>query len=48
MAPPRSAHVQLSDILAFLIQQDDEVVDEFRQHDNMVTVVVMLSPKGFA
>ena len=27
--------------LAFLIQQDVEVVDEFRQHDGMVTVLVM-------
>jgi hypothetical protein len=26
--------------LAFLIQQDVEVVDEFRQHDGMVTVTV--------
>jgi hypothetical protein len=31
-----------------LIQQDGEVVDEFRQHDGMVTVMVMLSPQGFA
>ena len=27
--------------LAFLIQQDVEVVDEFRQHDGVVTVMVM-------
>ena len=26
--------------LAFLIQQGVEVVDEFRQHDDMVTVMV--------
>jgi hypothetical protein len=26
---------------AFLIQQDGEVVDEFRQHDGVVTVMVM-------
>jgi hypothetical protein len=26
--------------LAFLIQQDIEVVDEFRQHDGMATVTV--------
>ena len=26
--------------LAFLIQQDVEVVDEFRQHDNMATLMV--------
>jgi hypothetical protein len=31
-----------------LIQQDGEVVDEFQQHDGVVTVVVMLSPQGFA
>ena len=48
MTPPRSAHVQLGDVLAFLIQQDDEVVDEFRQHDGVVTVMVKLSPQGFA
>ena len=46
MAPPRSAHVQLGDVRTFLIQQDGEVVDEFRQHDDMV--MVMLSPQGFA
>ena len=27
--PPRSAHVQLGDVLALVIQQDVEVVDEF-------------------
>jgi hypothetical protein len=26
---------------AFLIQQDVEVVDEFRQHDSVATVMVM-------
>jgi hypothetical protein len=26
--------------LAFLIQQDIDVVDEFRQHDGVVTVMV--------
>ena len=30
MAPPRSAHVQLDDVLAFLIQQDGKVAYEFR------------------
>jgi hypothetical protein len=25
---------------AFLIQQDDKVVEEFRQHDGVVTVMV--------
>ena len=39
-APPSSAHVQLGDVLAFLIQQDSEVVDEFRQHDGVVTMLV--------
>ena len=29
---------------SFLIQQDGEVVDEFRQHDSMVMVMVKLSP----
>ena len=33
---------------AFLIQQDGEVVDEFRQHDGVVTVMVKLSLQGFA
>ena len=33
---------------AFLIQQDGEVVDEFQQHDGVVTVMVKLSPQGFA
>ena len=33
---------------AFLIQQDGEVVDEFRQNDDMVTVMVKLSLQGFA
>ena len=34
--------------LAFLIQQVVEVVDEFRQHDVVVTVMVKLSTQGFA
>ena len=36
---------------AFLIQQDGEVVDEFREHNGVVTVMVMLlrraSPKHY-
>lgn len=32
---------------AFLIQQDGKVVDEFRQHDGVVAVMVNLSPQGF-
>ena len=39
-APPRSAHVRLGDVLAFSIQQEGQVVDEFRQHDGVVTVLV--------
>ena len=39
-APPSSAHVRLGDVLAFLIQQRGEVIDEFRQHDGVVTVLV--------
>ena len=31
-----------------LLDPDDEVVDEFRQHDGVVMMVVMLSPQGFA
>ena len=34
--------------LAFLIQQGVEEVDEFSQHDGMVTVIVKLSAQGFA
>ena len=32
--------------LAFLIQQDVEVVDEFRQHDSVVTVMVKRSSQA--
>ena len=39
-APPSSAHVQLDDVPAFSFQQEGEVVDEFRQHDGVVTVLV--------
>jgi hypothetical protein len=31
-----------------LIQQDVEVVDEFRQHDGVATVTVKYSQQGFA
>ena len=34
--------------LAFLIQQGVEEVDEFRQHDGVVMVMVKLSAQGFA
>ena len=33
--------------LKLLIQQRVEKVDEFRQHDSVVTVMVMLSEQGF-
>ena len=39
-APPSSAHVRLGDVLAFSIQQQGEVADEFWQHDGVVTVLV--------
>ena len=40
-ALPCSAHVQLDDTsLELLIQQGAEEVDEFRQHDGVVTVMV--------
>ena len=34
--------------LELLIQQNVEEVEEFRQHDDMVTVMVKLSAQGFA
>ena len=34
--------------LDFLIQQDVEVVNEFHQHDGMVTVMMKLLMQGFA
>ena len=44
--PPRSAHVQLDDDLRALIQQS--FGDEFRQHDGVATVMMMLPAQGFA
>ena len=38
-APPCSAHVQLDDVLRTLIQQG--VWDEFRQHDGVVTMMML-------
>jgi hypothetical protein len=35
-------------VLAFLIHQDIEVVDEFHQHDGMATVMVKRFRQGFA
>ena len=45
-APPSSAHVQLGDVPRTLIQQSFE--GEFRQHDGMMTVMMMLPTQGFA
>ena len=46
MAPPRSAHVQLSDVPRTL--DPAEVEGEFRQHDGVVTVMMKLPAQGFA
>ena len=45
-APPCSAHVQLDDVPRAL--DPVEVKGEFCQHDNVVTVVMMLPAQGFA
>ena len=44
--PPSSAHVQLDDVPRTLIQQSFE--GEFRQHDGVMTVMMMLLTQGFA
>ena len=44
--PPRSAHVQLGDVPRTL--DPVEVEGEFRQHDDMVTVMMKLPTQGFA
>ena len=46
MAPPRSAHVQLDDVPRALDPVEDE--GEFRQHDDVVTVMMKLAARGFA
>ena len=46
MAPPRLAHIQLNDVPHALDPVKDE--GEFRQHDGMVTVMMMLPAQGFA
>ena len=46
MAPPSSAHVQLDDVPRTPIQQSFE--GEFRQHDGMMTMMMMLPTQGFA
>ena len=45
-APPCSAHVQLVDVPCTL--DPDEAKGEFRQHDGVVTVMMMLPTQGFA
>ena len=44
--PPRSAHIQLDDVPRTPIQQSFE--GEFRQHDGVMTVMMMLPTQGFA
>ena len=45
-APPCSTHVQLDDVPRTPIQPSFE--GEFRQHDGVVTVMMMLPTQGFA
>ena len=45
-APPCSAHVQHDDVPRALDPVEDE--GEFRQHDGVVTVMMMLPAQGFA
>ena len=45
-APPSSAHVQLDGVPRTLIQQSFE--GDFRQHNGVVTVMMMLLMQGFA
>ena len=45
-APPSSAHVQRDDVPRTPIQQS--FTGEFRQHDGVVTVVMLLLTQGFA
>ena len=44
-APPSSADVQLGDVPRVPIQQNVE--GEFRQHDGVMTVMMMLLEQGF-
>ena len=46
MAPPSSAHVQLNDVPRTPIQQS--FTGEFRQHDGVMTVMMMLLTQGFS
>ena len=45
-APPSSAHVQLDDVPRTSIQQS--FTGEFRQHDDVMTVMMLLPTQGFA
>ena len=45
-APPRSAHVQLDDVPHALHLVEDE--GEFRQHDDVAMMMMMLPSQGFA
>ena len=45
-APPRSAHIQLSDFPRTL--DPAEVEGEFRQHNGVTTVMMKLPAQGFA
>ena len=44
--PPSSAHVQLDDVPRTPIQQS--FAGEFRQHDGVMTVMMLLPTQGFA
>ena len=44
--PPSSAHVQLDDVPRTPIQQN--FTGEFRQHDGVLTVMMLLPTQGFA
>ena len=45
-APPSSAHVQLDDVPRTPIQQS--FAGEFRQHDGVMMVMMLLPTQGFA
>ena len=45
-APPRSAHIQLDDVPRTLDPVEAE--GEFRQHDDVATVLMKLPTQGFA
>ena len=45
-APPSSAHIQLDDVPRTPIQQS--FTGEFRQHDGVMTVMMLLPTQGFA